>query len=368
MRRSSLCLWYQVRNRSTSVLPAFEPKIDEIQKEHTKIVTSDITNRLTSNYQHDGASRDLLQLSKYYFDGQGKSLRPRLIKAMADAVNYHLDIKLTEEKEDILVKKQHDVALIAEMYHTASLYHDDVLDKAELRRAKTSANHLWGQRPSIFGGNYVLCVSNKILSQLRDPEALVLMSTIISDLVIGELQQMKSCNKAPFDNYLKKTYNKTASLIANSCQAVAQIAVQNCNYGIPSQEQQNNLLQSAFLYGKNLGMAFQLIDDCLDFSASADLLGKPAAADLKLGLATAPVLFASEEFPEINELVKRRFNHKGDVDKAFQIVLKSNGLEQTQFLAKSYGNAAIKSINWMKDSKAKQDLILMVHKSIYRMK
>ena len=95
---------------------------------------------------------------------------------MADAVNYQLNIKSPDdniedvEEEELVRRKQHDVALIAEMYHTSSLYHDDVLDKAELRRAKTSVNHQWGQRSSVFGGVYTLCVSNKILSQIRDPE------------------------------------------------------------------------------------------------------------------------------------------------------------------------------------------------------
>ena len=95
---------------------------------------------------------------------------------MADAVNLELKIKspddnmVNKEEEELVRSKQHDVALVAEMYHTSSLYHDDVLDKAELRRAKTSVNHQWGQRSSVFGGVYTLCVSNKILSQIRDPE------------------------------------------------------------------------------------------------------------------------------------------------------------------------------------------------------
>ena len=95
---------------------------------------------------------------------------------MADAVNFELKIKSLDdnienkEKEELVRRKQHDVALVAEMYHTSSLYHDDVLDKAEMRRAKTSVNHRWGQKSSVFGGVYTLCVSNKILAQIRDPE------------------------------------------------------------------------------------------------------------------------------------------------------------------------------------------------------
>ena len=95
---------------------------------------------------------------------------------MADAVNFELKIKspddnmVNKEEEELVRRKQHDVALVAEMYHTSSLYHDDVLDKAEMRRAKTSVNHRWGQKSSVFGGVYTLCVSNKILAQIRDPE------------------------------------------------------------------------------------------------------------------------------------------------------------------------------------------------------
>ena len=94
----------------------------------------------------------------------------------------------------------------------------------------------------------------------------------------------------------------------------------------------------------------------------------PILFPCRLGLATAPVIFASDQFPELNELIKRRFNQLGDVDKAFRLVMESNGMEQTQFLAKSYGNAALKSIDRWKDSKAKQDLILMLHQAIQRTK
>ena len=88
----------------------------------------------------------------------------------------------------------------------------------------------------------------------------------------------------------------------------------------------------------------------------------------RLGLATAPVLFASEQYPELVDLAKRRFNCPGDVDRAFQLVMESNGLEQTMFLAKSYGNSAIKSIDWLQNSKAKKELISLVEKAIHRTK
>lgn len=110
------------------------------------------------------------------------------------------------------------------------------------------------------------------------------MSTTLQDLVVGELQQL-GCNGCSdtndrFNSYLRKTYNKTASLMAHSCQAVTEIAI---DAGSPEniKANKNEVALAAFSFGKNLGIAFQLIDDYLDFSASTTGLGKPAAADLK---------------------------------------------------------------------------------------
>ena len=140
--------------------------------------------------------------------------------------------------------------------------------------------------------------------------------------------------------------------MAYSCQANAVLA-----------EASSEEAHEAFLYGKHLGIAFQLVDDLLDFVSSADMLGKPAAADLQLGLATAPVLFASSEFPQLHAMITRRldtfeafqelewestelfkinqlkkyflrFSESGDVEEAFRLVLLSQGLEQTRQLAR----------------------------------
>ena len=117
------------------------------------------------------------------------------------------------------------------------------------------------------------------------------MNRIIEDLVIGELQQLShnpdDKQNDRFQGYLKKSYNKTASLMANSCQAVAQMAVtkrrKNTEVVVTTKksDEARMTIESAYLYGKNLGIAFQLIDDWLDFSSTAEALGKPAAADLK---------------------------------------------------------------------------------------
>merc|ERR1711862_897520 len=121
----------------------------------------------------------------------------------------------------------------------------------------------------------------------------------------------------------------------------------------------SSLVEQAFQYGRNIGIAFQLVDDLLDFIVSADQLGKPAAADLKLGLATAPVLFAAEKFPELNELIGRRFSEPGDVENAFKLVQESGGLNETRDLAKKHCEAAIAALGHFADSKYKTALVNM---------
>jgi hexaprenyl-diphosphate synthase len=110
--------------------------------------------------------------------------------------------------------------------------------------------------------------------------------------------------KSSLDYYLDKTYLKTASLIALSCRASAVLG--NCH---------EDVCQAAYDYGKSIGIAFQLIDDMLDFIVSADEFGKPVNADLSLGLATAPVLYAAETHAELWPLIERKFNQQGDVDR-----------------------------------------------------
>ena len=127
------------------------------------------------------------------------------------------------------------------------------------------------------------------------------------------------------DYYMQKTYYKTASLVSNSAKAIVLLAE-------PSVSRETACLAQE--YGRHLGLAFQLVDDVLDFTGSAKTLGKPALSDLGQGLATAPVLFAAEEYPQLRELIHRRFRREGDVDQALLWVQKSSGIERAEALAK----------------------------------
>lgn len=180
----------------------------------------------------------------------------------------------------------------------------------------------------------------------------------MADLVNGEFQQMAQAgdnDEDRFENYLNKSFNKTGSLMTYSCEANAILS------GASEPE-----IKAAYDYGRNIGVAFQLVDDLLDFVSSADMLGKPAANDMKLGLATAPVLFATKQYPELNHLIARRFAQTGDVEKAFQIVIDSDGLNETKKLATKYCNDATAALDLITDSKYKSALLGLCDKVLNR--
>jgi len=299
----------------------------------------------------------LQEMSEYYFDGQGKAVRPTLTLMMAGAVNNHLKVC-----DPGILSLQRQIALICEMWHTSSLLHDDVIDHAETRRGKMSVNCRWNPSKSIFAGDFILGTSAKLLAQIGNPEVVECMSQILADLVNGEFQQMASRRDKEdrFQLYLDKTFNKTASLMAYSCKSVAILASEGTG--------DHSITDMAYRYGQNIGIAFQLVDDWLDFVSSADLLGKPSGADLSLGLATAPVLFASQEFPQLEQLILRQFSQPGDVETAFSLVCNSRGLEETKVLATKYSEAAMDSIKELEDSVNKQELAELAERVINRMK
>ena len=115
-------------------------------------------------------NEDIKAISKYYFDGRGKGIRPRICLTIADAINFHLFGHENPTLVDEVMKKQRRIAHISEMYHTGSLYHDDVIDKSEERRSRPSVNLLWGSKCSVISGDYVVSMANKILADLNNDE------------------------------------------------------------------------------------------------------------------------------------------------------------------------------------------------------
>ncbi|XP_066574168.1 all trans-polyprenyl-diphosphate synthase PDSS1 [Amia ocellicauda] len=285
---------------------------------------------------------ELKSLCDYYFDGKGKAFRPMIVVLMARACNLH------SKRDGDLLPCQRSIAMISEMIHTASLVHDDVIDGSDTRRGKTTINEIWGERKAILAGDFILSAASMALARIGNNTVVAVLSQVIEDLVRGEFMQLgsKENENERFKHYLEKTFKKTASLIANSCKAVSILVSSD-----------PEVHEVAFQYGKNVGIAFQLIDDVLDFTSCANQLGKPSAADLRLGLATGPVLFACQQFPELHVMIMRRFNSAGDVENAWKYVLQSDGVQQTNYLAQRYCQEAIRQISKLHHSPERDALI-----------
>ncbi|XP_061661237.1 decaprenyl-diphosphate synthase subunit 1 [Syngnathoides biaculeatus] len=297
------------------------------------------------------SKEELKSLCHYYFDGKGKAIRPTIVILMARALNIHGD------RAGELLPGQRAVAMVSEMIHTASLVHDDVIDGSDERRGKRTVNRLWGERKAILAGDFILSAASAALARVGDVAVVKVLAQVIEDLVRGEFMQLgsKENENERFEHYLDKSFKKTASLIAHSCKAVSILVSSD-----------PDVHEIAFQYGRNVGIAFQLVDDVLDFTAGASQLGKPSAADLKLGLATGPVLFACRQFPELHAMIMRRFSSKGDVDRAWRYVIQSDGVRQTNFLARRYCQEAVRHVSRLRPSAERDALVALAHMVLAR--
>ncbi|BAP72853.1 hexaprenyl pyrophosphate synthetase [Kluyveromyces marxianus] len=309
------------------------------------------------------------------------------------------------DKERGILPKQRRLAEIVEMIHTASLLHDDVIDHSDTRRGRPSGNIAFSNKMAVLAGDFMLGRATVSISRLRNPEVVELVSNSIANLVEGEFMQLKNTaidndhftlnngkqqlppppvkfelkehdyrvattenNGAAlshdqlvdmaFEYYLHKTYLKTAALISKSCRAAAVLS-----------GARDPVIEECYEFGKNLGICFQLVDDMLDFTVSAKDLGKPAGADLELGIATAPVLYAWREDPSLGPLIKRNFSQPGDVEKAALAVQKYDGVKKTQELAKVYCNKALQNLrNGLPDSASRSALEFLTNSVLTRSK
>ncbi|KAH7886234.1 terpenoid synthase [Phlebopus sp. FC_14] len=262
-----------------------------------------------------------------------------------------------------LLPTQIRLAQIVEMIHVASLLHDDVIDKSPLRRSAPSAPSAFGNKLAVLGGDFLLGRASAALSRLGDSEVVELIAGVVANLVEGEILQMRGAESSPSSNtspspsspdysdrwsiYLRKTYLKTASLMAKGARAA--VVLGGCKEGEVWKE-------VAYAYGRNLGIAFQLVDDILDFSSST-ALGKPGSgADLRLGLATGPVLYAAEEYPELEPMIGRGFKGEGDVERALTLISTSSGVARTRELARAHSEKAREVLALLPESEAKKAL------------
>jgi all-trans-nonaprenyl-diphosphate synthase len=304
---------------------------------------------LTDNLkQLIGARHPILgAAAEHLFEAGGKRVRPAIVLLVSRATM--LDREITS--------RHRRLAEITEMIHTASLVHDDVVDEAELRRGVPTVNHLFDNRIAVLAGDFLFAQSSWYLANLDNLEVVKLLSEVIRDFAEGEIQQGINLfdTGITLETYLEKSYYKTASLLANSAKAAGVLSGQAIEVN-----------EHLYQYGRDLGLAFQIIDDILDFTSPTEVLGKPAGSDLMSGNITAPALFALQETPYLEVLIEREFSEVGDREKALDIVRTSGGIERSKEMAAQYGQSALKNLDVLSSSPSKQALHDLVDYTLNR--
>jgi len=215
--------------------------------------------------------RAITEIGEYLRAGGGKRLRPALLLLSAKLLNYNGQgaIKL---------------GAVVEIIHTATLVHDDIIDEAQTRRGRPAANTQWGNAKCVLAGDWLYMQAFKIAVQERNFAILDALIDLTQAMVEGELLQIERLGKAiSLDEHFELIFRKTACLFS-VCMKLGGILAG------ASDADQHRLAD----YGRNLGMAFQIVDDVLDLTASEEILGKPVASDLREGKATMAVLHALE--------------------------------------------------------------------------
>merc|ERR1719478_676031 len=285
----------------------------------------------------------LLAAADQIFGAGGKRLRPVLVFLVARATAQLMSM-------DDITERQRRLAEITEMIHTASLVHDDVLDDCDTRRGAETIHTLYGTRVAILAGDFLFAQSSWFLANLDNLEVIKLISQVIADFADGEISQAGALYNVDItlEEYLEKSHNKTASLIAASCKSAAVFS------GVSE-----DIKVDMYEYGKHLGLAFQVVDDILDFTQTEAQLGKPQGQDLATGNLTAPTIFALKANSELRGLIENQFENEGDLQKAIDIV-GEHGIEEARQLAKREGDIALASLRQLPDSESKRSLQAMV--------
>jgi octaprenyl-diphosphate synthase len=267
------------------------------------------------------------EVANHLISSGGKRLRPMLTLAMA---------KLTGYAGEGHIK----LAASVEFMHTATLLHDDVVDQSELRRGKLSARMLWGNEASVLVGDFLLGQAFRMIVEVGSLRALDILSAAAATIAEGEVAQLAAAKNTATteDEYLAVVRGKTAELFAAACEVGPVLA------GRPKAEQA--ACRSA---GMNLGIAFQLVDDALDYGGKAAKLGKNVGDDFREGKITLPVVLAfrrgndAERAFWIRTLEKGEIN-EGDLEFARGLMTKHRTLEDTISRAHHYGAMAVDAL------------------------
>jgi octaprenyl-diphosphate synthase len=287
------------------------------------------------------------QIGGYIINSGGKRLRPVLALLSARALGYsgphHIDL-----------------AAIVEFIHTATLLHDDVVDESDLRRGNDTANAVWGNAASVLVGDFLYSRSFEMMVDIDSMRVMEILSRATNIISEGEVLQLMNVHDADTteERYLNVIRYKTAKLFEAACQLGAVIA--------QSDEKTEKALAS---YGMHLGTAFQLVDDVLDYSASADDMGKNIGDDLAEGKPTLPLIYVMRQGNSEQAALVREAIETGGLDKLQQVtaaVVSSGAIEYTSKAARQEADRAIAAIEDLPESDHKTAMIALARFAVER--
>lgn len=287
------------------------------------------------------------EIGHYIIQSGGKRLRPLVCLLSARALGYQ--------------GTQHiDIAATVEFLHTATLLHDDVVDESGLRRGKPTVNAVWGNSPSVLVGDFLISRSFQMVVNVGNMKILRILSDATNLIAEGEVLQLINCKNPDTteEQYMEVIRYKTAKMFEASAQSGAVLAN-------PGDE-----LELAFArYADHLGSAFQLIDDVLDYTGSADEMGKNVGDDLAEGKPTLPLIFALQHAGEADRALIRQAILSGGLDHLDQItraVRDCGALDYTVEQARQQATLAKNSIAQVPDSQYKQALVALCDLAVAR--
>lgn len=264
-------------------------------------------------------------IGHYLIEAGGKRLRPLLVLLVANALNYR--------------GKHHiDLAAIIEFIHTATLLHDDVVDVSSLRRGRPTANAQWGNAPSVLVGDFLYSRSFQMMVALGNMDIMAILSEATNRISEGEVQQLVNAKDPSIseENYFNVINKKTAVLFAAACEVAAVIA-----------DADSATREAMKAYGSHVGIAFQLVDDALDYSGTAESLGKNVGDDLAEGKPTLPLIHAMKTgTPEQAEIIANAIRNQdaSQLNDILTIVQSTGGMDYTLNAARDQVNLALATL------------------------
>ena len=278
----------------------------------------------------------------------GKRMRPALVLLAA-----HLLPTYTDEEELAVCK----LAAGVELLHTATLIHDDVIDNSLMRRGHPTLNSTSGNHVAVLAGDYMFTRCFATIKDLKKADVLNIISDTLATLVTGELDQLKNEGDVNIsvEDYYTTIYCKTGALFELSASAPAVY--------LGEEEKYITALKN---YGRYLGNAFQIIDDCLDYSSDSKTLGKNAGEDLQDKRITLPVIFALQRCSEAEKEILIKAIENADLETVISYINKYDTLKECKKAAEQSGEQAVKELNVFPENEYKQALISLVQRALNR--